>query len=167
MNPILLPMTLEQQVFDFYELEVFATEMYKQQKHRVPPSLLPIMEHFQRIEEAHIERFAHLYQKITGRPPRFRWLPTLAARVATALIAPFGWKAILRFECWVERHAVKDYTAAMNWVQHPEARKAIQDTLADEEVHTPYLEVLRRFREEEQHHIDEMTKRLQQKTLST
>lgn len=153
-------MHLQKQVLNFLELEVFAAELYRQHRKHVPTPLRALMEEFERVEMQHVHRFADLYEKISGKH-RPRCLVSIsAARIIATVMAPFGWRTIFRFECWVEERAVKDYRAAMTWVKHAEVRKAIKETLKDEERHAPYLDTLKKFCAEEQHHIEEMEKRL-------
>ena len=157
-------MTLETQVLRFLELEVFAAELYRQHVRHVPKKLRPLMQEFCDVEDRHVERFRVLYADITGRSSSPRCLiPLWVARVAAYTLAPFGWKIIFRFECWVEKKAIEDYQAAMEWVTHPDVRRAIKAMLKDEELHAPYLETLRAFCRDEEHHIDEMRKIMDQK----
>ena len=153
-------MTLETQVLHFLELEVFAAELYRQHVRHVPTELRPLMQEFCDVEDRHVERFRVLYADITKRPQPRCLLALWIARVAAYVLAPFGWKTIFRFECWVEKKAIEDYQDAMEWVTHPDVRRAIRDTLADEELHAPYLETLRAFCRDEEHHIEEMQKRM-------
>jgi len=60
------------------------------------------------------------------------------------LVNLFGVRASLRFECRVERRAVKDYALALEVVENEEVR--------------PLLE---KYRADEQHHIDTMTELLE------
>lgn len=156
-------MTLEAQVLHFLELEVFAAELYRQHVRHVPEKLRPLMQEFCDVEDRHVERFRGLYAEITKRSQPHCLIPLWTARIAAYVLAPFGWKIIFRFECWVEKKAVEDYQAAMKWVTHPDVRRAIKDTLKDEELHAPYLETLRAFCRDEEHHIDEMQKIMGQK----
>ena len=153
-------MHLERQVLNFLELEVFAAELYRQHRRHVPARLRPLMEEFERVEMQHVRRFTHLYQKISGKRRPRCLVSTAIARFAAMVLAPFGWRTIFRFECRVEERAVKDYRSAMAWVKHAEVRKAIKETLKDEERHAPYVETLKRFCAEEEHHIEEMEREL-------
>ncbi len=56
----------------------------------------------------------------------------------------FGVRARLRFECRVERKAVKDYAMALEVVKNEQVRPLLEKYLADE-----------------QHHIDTMTRFLE------
>lgn len=155
-------MHLQRQILNFLELEVFAAELYRQHKKHVPHQLLALMEEFERVEIEHVERFAYLYEKLSNRTRPRCWVSIWAARIIATGLAPFGWRIIFRFECWVEERAVADYTEAMKWVNHEEVSKAIQQTLEDEERHLPYVETLKRFCAEERRHIKEMEKRLRE-----
>lgn len=156
-------MTLERQVLNFLELEVFAEELYRQHTYHVPRALRPLMKEFADVEAAHVARFSQLYANISGQTAPKCHLPRWVARLGAWVLAPLGWKTILRFECWVEERAVEDYRAAMAWIMHAEVRTAIHEVLRDEERHAPYLETLKRFCADEEHHIDVMRERLSTK----
>lgn len=149
-------MTLRQQMLHFLELEVFAAELYRCHERHVPAKLRPLMQEFRDVEDAHVARFRELHQEISGHVSPRCFLSLWVARAIAWVLAPFGWKWIFRFECWVEEKAVYDYREAMKWVAHPKVRAAIRKTLQDEERHAPYLETLKRFCRDEEHHIEEM-----------
>lgn len=154
-------MNLARQILDFLELEIFAAELYRQHKKHVPKKLVPLMEAFERVENIHVMRFRELHTLVMHKPSPRGLLPLFLARFAAFILAPFGWRAIFRFECWVEEHAVADYRHALTWVAHADTRAAIQATLADEETHAPYFETLRHFCADEEHHIDVMLEQLE------
>lgn len=158
-----MSMLLERQVLHFLELEVFAAELYRRHVRHVPELLRPLMREFCAVEDRHIARFQELYTAVSGRRPPRAWLSLWVARFIAWTLAPFGWKTIFRFECWVEEKAVYDYQEAMKWLTHRDVREAIEETLRDEEKHAPYLETLQRFCQDEQHHIEEMRYRLDEK----
>lgn len=154
-------MTLEKHLRRFLALEVFAHALYASQIHRVPTRIRPIIKQFARIEAQHVERFAELLSTVTGKQaPTFPYLQSLAHAISS-ILSLFGWRALMHFECFVERCAIRDYTNALNWIKHTHTRKIIKDILAEEEVHHPYIKTLLRFRKDEQHHIDAMLKILE------
>ncbi len=153
-------MKLERQVLSFLELEVFAAELYKQHRKHVPERLQPLMRQFEIVEEKHAARFRRLYEEITQRRSPRCFMATWAARIIAYVLAPLGWKTILRFECWVEERAIMDYQKALIWVSQPDVKKAILETLKDEEVHEPYMKTLKHFCRDEEMHIREMQARL-------
>lgn len=154
-------MTLERHLRRFLALEVFAHALYDSQIPRVPKQIRPVIKEFARIEAIHVERFEELLRIITDKPaPTYTYLARIAQAVS-AILSVLGWKNLIRFECFVERCAIRDYTNALKWIKHTHTRKIIKDILAEEEVHHPYIQTLLRFRKEEQHHIDAMLKILE------
>ncbi|GEM_PF-2105599 len=158
----LLFMILATQILRFLELEVFAAELYHQHIRHVPLSLRPLMQEFYDVETRHVTRFRALYEEVTHRRQPRCMTALFTARSIAYILAPFGWRTIFYFECWVERRAIKDYRAAMKWVEHPSVRRAIKKTLADEKRHTSYLKTLQTFCKDEELHIKQMKEALRQ-----
>lgn len=140
----------------FIRLEVFAAELYRAHIAHVPVSLKPMMHHFAKVEGHHRDTFQKIYRDLVGESaPHFTFIKRFVPCVAW-LLSLRGPAAILTFECAIEERAVRDYSEALRWVEHPETRQAIHMVLADEKVHTPLIEALRTFRHDEEEHIQKM-----------
>ena len=154
---------IARQLLKFLKLETIAEALYRQHLSHVPPAIKPLVREFAEVEGRHRQTFAELYTTWSKKPvPRFRfdaWCVCAAARVFEHL----GLPAIFWFECRLEAKAVKDYTAALQWVRTSEIRTALSTVLHDEQAHPPLKEVLQTFREDEKEHIRRMKKYITRK----
>lgn len=153
--------TLPRLLKKFIRLEVMAAELYHAHIDHVPVCLKPIMHHFWRVEEHHRDTFQRIYRELVGHPaPTFPITRLLTPAFAWCLSLK-GPSTILRFECFIEDKAIRDYTQALNWIKHPDIRRAIHNILEDENVHGPLLESLKTFRHDEEEHVRKMEEALQ------
>lgn len=142
----------------FLRLEIFAAEMYRVHMKHVPVTIQPIIHHFKKIEDHHVDVFQKLYQNITQEtPPTFKGTQQFAYLFAR-FISYFGPKTILKAECWIERMAVKDYQQALNWINDENVKQAIHEVLQDEHMHDNIMQSLKTFKHDEEKHIHEMMK---------
>jgi rubrerythrin len=147
-------------VVKFLRLETIAEALYRQHAHAVSLEVRPVFEHFATVEARHREIFERYYTTIYGLTlPTFHF-STFGARFIAEVLHLFGQGPILRFECWIERLAIADYTQALEWIEEPSMRKLIHDVLKDETQHLPFTEALLVFREDEEEHIQKMKKLL-------
>lgn len=150
-------------VLKFLRLETLAEVFYLHHLHAVPPETRGLFREFVSIEERHRRMFESYYTSIYGTPvPTFR-VATFCAGIIAEALHLFGTSTIVRFECWIERRAIADYTTALEWIEEPELQKLIHRVLHDEAHHLPLTEALLTFREDEEEHIRKMTKLIQKR----
>lgn len=148
---------LKRTLTNFLRLETFAEALYRQHLRVLPKEHHVLFTHFADIEAHHRQLFQEIYETIHKQPaPRFR-LSLWGIRIAMSVLHLFGQKAILRFECWVERRAVRDYTAALGWLSDPRITKVVKMILKEEQAHLPLVELFCEFRADEETHIRKMT----------
>ncbi|MBP7134174.1 ferritin-like domain-containing protein [Patescibacteria group bacterium] len=140
----------------FLQLETIAEALYLQHLHAVPSHLRPLFQEFAATETRHRLLFEELYREIHQKAaPRFRFSVWILCQWAEVLHL-FGNTAVLRFECWIEAHAIRDYTRALEWIKEPEVRTTLTQILRDEKNHLGLEELLHLFREDEEAHITHM-----------
>ncbi len=144
----------------FIRLEIMAAELYRAHVHHVPVSLKPMMHHFAHVEEHHRDVLRRLYRELVGKKPPRHFHITYLARMLAWCLSWGGPSRILRFECFIEERAIRDYTRALAWVQHPKIRRAIHVILDDEKIHGPLIHTLKTFRHDECAHIKKMEEAL-------
>lgn len=143
-------------VVTFLHLETIAAALYTEHLRSTTLSLRPLFQEFVEIETRHRALFAHYYRSLYG--PKIPTFPfsVFGCRFISKFLQCFGTKAILRFECWIESLAIRDYTDALDWIEEPNLRKLIHEVLRDEHDHLPLTEALLQFREDESEHIRRM-----------
>lgn len=158
MNP-LLPL-----IHKFLRLETLAHELYRAHLPHVPTFAKKDFREFIRVEEEHRRMFERLYRKVSNvkQHPRFPF-SVFAMKVVAKLVSFGGFRTICRFECFIERHAIADYEAALQTVKHTQLRGVIKRVLQDEKSHPSLPSLLQRFLADEQEHIHTMEKVLQKK----
>ena len=74
-----------------------------------------------------------------------------------------GFKAICRFECAVERRAIRDYEQALQFVKCGDVRRVIKHILHDERSHPSLETLLKQFQQDEEVHVKRMEQALRKK----
>lgn len=141
-----------------------AHELYRAHLPHVPRFAKEDFREFIRIEEEHRRVFERLYCRIANvkRHPRFPF-SVFAMKCVAQLVRIAGFRAICRFECAVERRAIRDYEHALQFVKQGDVRRVIKNVLRDERSH-PSLEVLlKQFQRDEEQHVKRMEQTLRKK----
>lgn len=155
------PATLVHLIRNFLMLEIGAVALYRTHLRFVSVALKPLFREFESIEIGHRERFAQLHRDLhRGRDWWAMPFVNFGATILAHCVALRGTEAILQFERNVERKAVADYTDALRVVDHTALRTAIMHTLEDEFRHDRLMELLEKYRGDEEHHIHELEKAL-------
>lgn len=156
------PTSLRTLIRWFLMLEIGAVELYRTHGRLVPTHLRPLFREFESIEIDHREQFSRLYRTLNNGK---NWwaIPfvKLGAKCLALVVSIGGTRAILVFERNIERKAVADYTDALITVKDAAARTAIARVLADEIRHDELLSLLREYRGDEERHIQELDKIIQ------
>ncbi len=158
-NPPLLPL-----IHSFLRLETLAHELYRAHLPYVPRFAKEDFREFIRIEEEHRRVFEHLYCRIANvkRHPRFPF-SVFAMKCVAHVIRLGGFKAICRFECAVERRAIRDYEQALQFVKCGDVRRVIKHILHDERSHPSLETLLKQFQQDEEVHVKRMEQALRKK----
>lgn len=159
MNPPLLPL-----IHSFLRLETLAHELYRAHLPHVPRFAKEDFREFIRIEEKHRRIFEELYCRIAKRKhhPRFPF-SVFAMKCVAHIIRIGGFRAICRFECAVERRAIRDYEQALRYVKQGDVRRVIKNVLRDERSHPSLETLLAQFQRDEEQHVKRMEQALRKK----
>lgn len=129
----------------FHVLEIGAAQLYRTNRRWLKDEeLTRTLEEFEEIEIDHRDTIRELISKYGGRPAWYSRFARIGAATIASLVNLFGVRARLRFECSVEGKAVKDYSQALQAATNEELRS-----------------VFEKYRADEQHHIDTMTRFLE------
>lgn len=74
-----------------------------------------------------------------------------------------GFSAICRFECAIERRAIRDYEQALQFVKRSDIRRVIKHVLRDERSHPSLETLLAQFQRDEEQHVKRMEQALRKK----
>jgi len=141
------PLTSEEMksLRQFHVLEIGAAELYRTNRRWLKDEeLARTLKEFGDVEIEHRDTLRQFIAKYGGKPAWISHFARTGATVVASLVNLFGVRARLRFECAVERKAVRDYTMALEMAKNEELRSLFE-----------------KYRGHEQHHIDVMTKLLE------
>lgn len=115
-------------------------------------------------EEHHRRMFEKLYREIGNvkQHPRFP-VSVFLMKVVAHVVRLGGFKAICRFECSIERRAIRDYEQALQFVKHGDVRAALKKVLRDEKSHSSLETLLEQFQTDEEQHVKTMEQTLRKK----
>lgn len=151
-------------IHTFLKLETLAHELYVAHLPHVPTFAKPIFREFIATEEHHRRMFEKLYCKIGNVKQHPRFLVSIfLMKLVAHVVRLGGFRAICRFECSIERRAIRDYKQALQFVKHGDVRAALKRVLHDELSHPSLEALLERFQADEEQHIKTMEQTLRKK----